>query len=700
MTRYRADDVLAGLKDFQRASVDHVVDRFFGPDPTRRFLLADETGLGKSVVARGVIARTLEKLQDDDSVDRVDVVYVCSNSDIAAQNVDRLRVTDDEHLAISTRLTLLSTYARRLRATTATVGKPLNLVAFTPGTSFDRGWQTGQARERALLYLLLERHLGLSGWNRRAALTTLRGGVHTTEAFRRVVEALRRELDGEPDPTIAAAFISGAEKLGLTATFEALIGEVGRSASLRGPVRAEAARLIGVLRTILAKAGVEALEPDLVILDEFQRFRHLLSVECGGESAELAHHLFDYPQAKVLLLSATPYKPFTLAQEGVDGEDHHSDFLTTLAFLCDDGDWTARTKATFAEYRDATVRGADTEGVRRELRRLLLRVMLRTERPALGRDGMLAERRHAAAPVSTADVRGYVAMRELAAHVDAPVALEYWKSAPYFVNFTDGYLLGTKLRSALEKEPTPDLTRHLRAAQLLDAGAMTRFEAIDLGNGRLRRLAEDTVGRDWWRLLWMPPSLPHYELGDDFAAAAADGITKRLVFSSWSATPTALAGLLSYEAERVLSEGGSSSNTPDARRRASGRLDFRLDGAMSTLALFWPHPALAGLGDPLAVARTGPERRMPLSDVEGSVRRNLSEAIPRAFGSPDHWGRLSRGPATSGGRAPSTPTWTPRQPSGASPGKRASNRRATGGATPASDSTSSGPGRPRRPSSR
>ena len=34
---------MAGLKDFQRATVHHVMDRFFGADPTRRFLVADET---------------------------------------------------------------------------------------------------------------------------------------------------------------------------------------------------------------------------------------------------------------------------------------------------------------------------------------------------------------------------------------------------------------------------------------------------------------------------------------------------------------------------------------------------------------------------------------------------------------------------------------------------------------------------------
>ena len=48
---------LKGLKDFQRTTVDYVFQRFYGANPTRRFLVADEVGLGKTLVARGVIAR-------------------------------------------------------------------------------------------------------------------------------------------------------------------------------------------------------------------------------------------------------------------------------------------------------------------------------------------------------------------------------------------------------------------------------------------------------------------------------------------------------------------------------------------------------------------------------------------------------------------------------------------------------------------
>jgi hypothetical protein len=59
-------------------------------------LIADEVGLGKTLVARGIIAKTLEHLQDE--VERIDVIYICSNAAIATQNINRLNVSDSERL--------------------------------------------------------------------------------------------------------------------------------------------------------------------------------------------------------------------------------------------------------------------------------------------------------------------------------------------------------------------------------------------------------------------------------------------------------------------------------------------------------------------------------------------------------------------------------------------------------------------------
>ena len=89
------------------------------------------------------------------------------------------------------------------------------------------------------------------------------------------------------------------------------------------------------------RSCLKALEPDLIILDEFQRFKHLMYGEEGEDDSamsarELARELFSYAdensEARVLLLSATPYKMYTTADEaGV--EDHYRDFLRTFEFL-------------------------------------------------------------------------------------------------------------------------------------------------------------------------------------------------------------------------------------------------------------------------------------------------------------------------------------------------------------------------------
>ena len=104
------------------------VDR--AEDSTRRFLIADEVGLGKTLIAAGVIAQAIDHLREN-GVPRIDVIYICSNQAIARQNVDRIR----RHLPIDTkplaeRITLLP---YRLN----TLDQQVNLIALTPGTSFN-----------------------------------------------------------------------------------------------------------------------------------------------------------------------------------------------------------------------------------------------------------------------------------------------------------------------------------------------------------------------------------------------------------------------------------------------------------------------------------------------------------------------------------------------------------------------------------
>ena len=104
--------ILDGLKDFQRDTVDYVFRRMYlDDDCARRFLVADEVGLGKTLVARGLIAKTIDHLWD--RTERIDIVYVCSNADIARQNINRLNVTGCEDFSLSSRITLAADHRWR-----------------------------------------------------------------------------------------------------------------------------------------------------------------------------------------------------------------------------------------------------------------------------------------------------------------------------------------------------------------------------------------------------------------------------------------------------------------------------------------------------------------------------------------------------------------------------------------------------------
>src|SRR6266542_6125428 len=230
-----------------------------GVHACRRFLVADETGLGKSLVARGVIARTIEHLRDDDSVDRIDVVYVCSNADIAQQNISRLDVTGDPHLPFASRLTLLAKHAQRFALGGGQLLKPVNLVSFTPGTSFDMGWQTGKAEERAMLYLLLEGLLDLARTRATPARRLLHGQVGTIDRFTDIVNQLERHLTGDIAPQIVRGFAAAVRRHGMLRQFEGLVEQMGRRQSVPEAVRDEVRTLTGRMRSELARVSVRSL---------------------------------------------------------------------------------------------------------------------------------------------------------------------------------------------------------------------------------------------------------------------------------------------------------------------------------------------------------------------------------------------------------------------------------------------------------
>ena len=649
---FTAERVLAGLKDFQRATVDHVVERLYeAADSSRRFLVADEVGLGKTLVARGVAARAIERLQRN-GVERVDIVYVCSNAEIAAQNVRKLDVTGTG-ATIASRLTLLAKQVKDLRQ------QRLNIVALTPGTSFEQASATGTQEERVLLYALLRRAWGLGGGA--GPLNVLQATTRTAAKFRGAVADFDpREIDAGIAEQFADA-LATRELAERTAGHETIRERFERSchefARIRKHIpqeqRARRNALIGELRGLLAAACVEALEPDLVILDEFQRFKHLLDVDNDSEAASLARALFNWSRpgteehARVLMLSATPYRSLTVAGDG-GGDDHHADFVATVSFLANGGDASSSLKGLLASYQ-RELYAAEPESSERlrtvggQIEALLSRYMSRTERlGAAGQHDAMLHHIVRTPPLKMTDVQQYLLIQTIADILEQPDVTELWKSAPYLLNFLDGY----KLRARFDADRAiPEYEEELASAieshadRLLDRSKLARYDDIDPGAPRLRALVEDLIETEAWRLLWIPPALPYHELGGAYARPELEGFTKRLVFSAWRAVPRSVAGLLSYLAERrfTLEADATAVNTPQRRAAQRNRLNFAIDQrgrltGMPALAILYPSTALALAADPREFAREHSNR--PMTELLSWAASRIAPLLERLPGPP------------------------------------------------------------------
>ncbi|MEZ4399367.1 MAG: helicase-related protein [Kofleriaceae bacterium] len=641
MNRPDVEAVLRPLKSFQRRTVDHAFHRLFvAPDSTARFLVADEVGLGKTLIARGIIARAVDHLWE--SVKRIDIVYICSNGNIARSNLPKLQIGGGDPFALATRLTMLPAELGRQGGRRSLADGRLNFVSFTPGTSFELGNASGHVAEREVLFRLLEPLVE----TRTPLLNLLQGNVKSSERWRRRVDDSDLELDAGITERFHAAFAARAE---LGAELEHLF-ERWFCRSYEWPAEARAGRnaMIGKLRQLLAEVCVEALEPDLVILDEFQRFKNLLDqqVDEPDPAAELAQELFhattpEGAPVRTLLLSATPYKLYTADAE-IEHEDHYADFLATTSFLMrDDPSRVAALKSRLSTFGAALKRAAAGDptsivGAKRAVEALLRCVMARTERVAASadRDAMVEEPR-VTVTLAPADVHQYMAADALFTAVGDRDPMPFWISAPHLAHFMRGYSVNRRLDEVMKSAPetiAAVLEKHAHA--FLDPQAIQAWQEVPLGNAKLRELASDLLDSGLWKLLWMPPTIPYWPLEGPFASH--ERRTKTLLFSAWNVVPDVVCALLSYEAERRMT-GGRITSYADPKSQ-QGRLLVLTQSAAGVrarhrlLLLLLPCLALADEGHPLA-APAGADRR---AHVRGRVESLLSRLPDPAEGDIDH----------------------------------------------------------------
>lgn len=312
--------IMAGLKDFQRATVNRIDELYRAGQ--MRVLVSDEVGLGKTLIARGTIAK-LAKLQKESGDKLVKVVYVCSNASIAEQNLNKLRITSElkTESTSSSRLSMQHLNIFRQENDTALLNRYIQLIPLTPDTSFRMTSGAGTVSERALMYAILRRMPELSMYRKALEVAMADKAVGQWDGWARDwYETQVKECDKTSGGKYLAYML---DKLSVELNMRAdedntvldMIISMCKQIRSNGYKQQNNNAVIGKLRVIFAKISLDKLEPDLVIMDEFQRFKYLINSDSDTETGMLANKFFNSSKVRMLLLSATPYKMYSTLEE-------------------------------------------------------------------------------------------------------------------------------------------------------------------------------------------------------------------------------------------------------------------------------------------------------------------------------------------------------------------------------------------------
>jgi len=614
-------------KGFQKATAQAALEALNKKDGSRRFLIADEVGLGKTVVARTIIQALMKGRRR-----ALTVLYVCSNLNIAHQNRDKFL----ELLPSQEEQKNASAKADRLTLAASPRNRPnherLHLYTLTPDTSvpmYRRRGGFGRIAERALIFRLLSgRFPSLeTDW-----FSLKCRGSHASD---RSWHFARQEYE----------HITGIREL--QNQFIEALGEdkhlnlpVVDAKSLASAAKQERpARFMGSLRTALALAVLRNLRPDLVIFDEFQKYREMLidplnkapdaiALALRGGNAQIGHG--------VLLLSATPYRLYSSRQDEASGLSHHQDFFQLIRFLFGSNDkeperierallgfgarMLAKEKPDFAQL------GL----LRDEIEARLRPILSRTERPNDAIAAANVASPHPRSEIRTEDLRIFKSWvvrlrsgktRPRSRGDAVSYSVPYWLSVPLPIQ-----MLGPGYVAWRDAERT----RRRRAEPMLRRAQRDRLQTPKAWPHPQLRVLNDIAPPSRLCLPWVAPSLPWWELHGPWVAPGASG-GKLLVFTRFKAAPPALASLLSFNLEASTVRGRNYQRAGEAQP-----LQFKEDRAPLP-ALFFPSPTLIAFTDPRL------SRPSSLVEVRASMRQQVRAMLQE---------RLKVTIRRSGGRRP------------------------------------------------
>lgn len=606
------------LKDFQNATVEYVFNRFCDLDrPCNRFLVADEVGLGKTLVARGVIKKFYDYF-DTNGKSRLNVIYICSNQSIASQNISRLHIERQKGIA-QTQINRINDLA--VASIDDNLNSFLRIVALSPKTSFNISSGGGQVKERAILYHILSKNESFAIYKQKLRKIFR---LDVSEYNWNCWIATNNEIVKQLREDIVAEFNQVINKDRDLHSILVTLCEDRYNANEQPSYR----KVIGRLRKTLASVCVKRLNPDLIILDEFQRFKNLIN-EDDNDVRLITETLFNDTRIKILLLSATPYKMFTLQSEEDEEESHFEEFKFVIEFLFNDKIKKEKFLAAWDDYSKALlhlkVGQLDYLKAQKETVESLLReVIARSERITVSddRNTLLRTSKSSILWITPSDIQNFIAVDSVASklkNINSPI--EYCKSSPFPFSFMEGYQLQRLTQKELSAgNETIKSTLRKNKEAFVPIELMNGYKELNKTHAKFDYLLNDILYQGGSDLLWVPPSLPYYKLAG--AYEGMETFSKILVFSSWIMVPKMIAALSSYECERMTIGNDQAILNADDRserkyfdtgseRHPKARLRFRIEGSnynsLSQYALLYPSITLGDLWNPTVQQRPLPE---------------------------------------------------------------------------------------------
>ncbi|MBQ9327039.1 MAG: hypothetical protein IJ225_00705 [Solobacterium sp.] len=647
--------IMSGLKDFQEATVERI-DYLYRHNQYR-ILVSDEVGLGKTLIARGTVAK-LAKLRREEGDNLFKVVYICSNAAIADQNLSKLRVTHETKTesASSSRLSMQHLNIFKQENDAELLDRYIQLIPLTPDTSFRMTAGTGIVRERALMFVHLKRMPELNNYQKELEVAMMDIARSTWESWCK--DWYEREAVNCNDKSGGRYFdymqYRLHSELSMTwhddVTYLDGLVELCDAIRRNGGKRVSENAIIGQLRVIFAKISLEKLEPDLVIMDEFQRFKYLLNSDPESETGMLANKFFHARDVRMLLLSATPYKMYSTSEE-IDEtrlDEHYTEFLSVMNFLNEDSEAGSSFLTVWRDYsirlKELTLGGTTILSAKNAAEDAMYQTVCRTERISAAENADIIDDSdvHEPLEVLEQDIRSYVQAQELLDQIGANyhVPVDYIKSTPYLMSFMRDYQLKRNVEKYFKEHPQ-ELRKINKDTFWINRNTIDHYERVPNNNARLERVMNSVLQRGVDKLLWMPPSKPYYEM--EGAYKNTEFSTKTLIFSTWEMVPRMLASLLSYEVERKT-VGKLARDYQDRdvhyfysgeKRYPSARMNFSVrngvPSAMTLFCLIYPSWFLASCYDPVSCMN----ERMGIREIQRQAREKISEELKK-LPSPEH----------------------------------------------------------------